>query len=534
MSASADPITASILANVVAIAADAIICIDDSQQITYFNEGAELIFGYSADEVIGRRIEDLIPDRFRNAHAVHVERFGKSDVKSRRMGERREIAGLRKGGIEFPAEAAISQLHHDGKTVYAVVLRDVTIRKKLETAQQFIAHAGETFASSFGSEETLDRAPRLAIGPLADVAVLYIREGETFRIAGTAHRDPARDTAIRALKNRIQPITSEADPLAQIVTHGQPVVIQGTTNRELVPVLSEPGSGAAGDLAIKPSASVFLPLIARGQLIGILALFKKAGLYDGDDLIFAEDLARLTALALDNARLHDEVRRGLKARDEMIGIVSHDLRNPVQAVKMLTGAALENRAARTDSDLENIRLVRRAAEQMDALIRDLLDATRLDSGRLRVTPEPVSTRALISTSLETLRPLATDKSQSLDLALDPNLPDVMADPERIQQALSNLVGNAIKFTPAGGSIEVGARISGTDVIVSVSDSGPGIPEDQLPNVFERFWQSRRVDRGGAGLGLPIAKGIIEAHGGRIWVESQPGNGATFYFTLPRA
>src|SRR4051812_7211090 len=127
-----DRITPLVLAEIVGIAADAIICIDESQKITFFNHGAENIFGYTRDEIIGQRIEVLIPQRFRGNHESQVHEFGRSGVKARRMGERREISALRKNGEEFPAEAAIAQLHQDNLTVYAVVLRDVTQRKRYE------------------------------------------------------------------------------------------------------------------------------------------------------------------------------------------------------------------------------------------------------------------------------------------------------------------------------------------------------------------------------------------------------------------
>jgi signal transduction histidine kinase len=169
---------------------------------------------------------------------------------------------------------------------------------------------------------------------------------------------------------------------------------------------------------------------------------------------------------------------------------------------------------------------------MDALIRDLLDVSRLDAGKLMIHQEPVDPSALLSGSLQTLLPLVEEKAIELDLQLEEGLPQVLADPERIQQTISNLVGNAIKFTPAGGKITVRTRSTGEEVVVSVIDTGAGISPEQLPLVFDRYWQSSRTDREGAGLGLAIAKGIVEGHGGRIWIESTLGQGATASFTLP--
>ena len=218
----------------------------------------------------------------------------------------------------------------------------------------------------------------------------------------------------------------------------------------------------------------------------------------------------------------------------MVGVVSHDLRNPVAAVKMLSRTLLSAPGNDGAQAHQNIELIAQAAEQMDALIRDLLDVNRLDVGNLAVSTVPVDPSVLLTDSLQTLRPLVEEKSISLDLQIEVDLPKVMADRERIQQTLSNLVGNAIKFSPEGSKIVVAARRDEDEVTISVLDTGKGISAEHLPRVFDRYWQSSRTDRQGAGLGLAIAKGIVEAHGGRIWVESKPGNGTTASFSLPLA
>jgi signal transduction histidine kinase len=283
---------------------------------------------------------------------------------------------------------------------------------------------------------------------------------------------------------------------------------------------------------MNPEAALFLPLVARGHLSGVLSLFRGNRGFQRDEIAFAEDLARLAALALDNSLLLDTVRAALRSREEIVAVVSHDLRNPVAAVKMLSRAVLNEGNDAGTSRRENIGLIAKAAEQMDALIRDLLDVSRLDAGKLLIHQEPVDPSVLLSGSLQTLLPLVEEKAIELDLQLEEGLPQVLADPERIQQTISNLVGNAIKFTPAGGKITVRTRSTGEEVVVSVIDTGAGISPEQLPLVFDRYWQSSRTDREGAGLGLAIAKGIVEGHGGRIWIESTLGQGATASFTLP--
>ncbi|MDP9204340.1 MAG: ATP-binding protein [Gemmatimonadota bacterium] len=526
-------ITRDILAEIVEIAADAVICMDAFQRITFFNKGAEAIFGWTSEEIIGQRIETLIPERFRENHPRQVAEFGRSKVKARRMGDRREIAGLRKTGEEFAAEAAISQVHHGDGVIYAVVLRDVSVRKRFEQREQFLAEAGEKLAASFGSTETLTQVARLAIPSIADGCILENRVGNGFAVGAASHVDPAIEEILDNVSLAGPRIPPKGHPLTEILQRSAPVLLQSKAAARLLEVSAMPAYLKAVQ-AMKPESALFVPLVARDQLIGALTLFRAKGGFDGDDLGFAEDLARLAALALDNARLHDAVRASLRARDEMMGVVSHDLRNPVAAVKMLSKTLLRTPDNGATPGHEKIELIAQAADQMDALIRDLLDVNRLDTGKLSISAAPVDPSALLAESLETLRPLVDERGIGLDLQIETALPKVMADRERIQQILSNLVGNAIKFSPAGSKIAVTARRDPEGVVISVLDNGRGIAPEQLPRVFDRYWQSSRTDRQGAGLGLAIAKGIVETHGGRIWIDSKPGEGTTASFTLPLA
>lgn len=529
----ADRITHDILAEIVEIAADAVICMDSFQRITFFNKGAAAIFGWAPEEIIGQRIETLLPERYRANHPRQVAEFGRSGVKARRMGERREIAGLRKNGEEFAAEAAISQVHSGDDAIYAVVLRDVSVRKRFELRERFLAEAGEKLAASFGSSETLTQVARLAIPAIADGCILENRVGDGFLAGAAAHVDPAIEEILDEISESGARIPPKGHPLTEILALRLPVLLQSNATLRLLETSTMPAYLKAVRI-MNPESAMFLPLVAREQLIGALTLFRTKGTFDGDDLGFAEDLARLAALALDNARLHDAVRATLRARDEIVGVVSHDLRNPVAAVKMLSRTLLLAEQNAGSYAHESIELIFQAAEQMDTLIRDLLDVNRLDAGKLAISAVPVEPSALLTDSLQTLRPLVEEKGIVLDLQIEIDLPKVLADRERIQQTLSNLVGNAIKFSPVGSKIVVAVRSDPEGAVVSVLDAGSGIAVEDLPRVFDRYWQSSRTNRQGAGLGLAIAKGIVEAHGGRIWIDSRPGEGTTASFTLPLA
>lgn len=529
-----DIINDAILAGIATISADAIICVDDSQKIIFFNEGAESIFGYGADEVMGQPLERLIPERFRASHASHVRAFGRSEVKARRMGERGQILGLRKNGEEFPAEAAISHLSQSGKRVYAVVLRDVTDRRRAHETQRFLAEAGETLASSLSANDTLRNVAKLAVPRLADACVVHAFHGGNFHGVAVEHVDPVKAAQLERDRTEHPIDPSGRHPVAEVIRTLKPFVWAGPDNVDAGP---PKGRDDLEDIFLKtPAAAIIMPLAARDQLLGVMALYREKGRYDRNDFFLAEELSRRAAIAIDNARLHDLVHAGIQARDDMIGIVSHDLRNPVNAVKMLTGAML-NRQQEEPLPAEMAdyaSVIRQAAEQMDELIRDLLDVTRVEAGRMAVDLKRENTEELLSDALRTLAPVSHQKSITLRLTAPDDLPDVMADRERVAQALSNLVGNAVKFSPSGGEIVVRVAMLDREILFSVSDRGHGMTPEQLLHAFDRFWQSSRTDRQGAGLGLAITKGIIEAHGGRIWAESSPDSGSTFYFTLPVA
>jgi signal transduction histidine kinase len=219
---------------------------------------------------------------------------------------------------------------------------------------------------------------------------------------------------------------------------------------------------------------------------------------------------------------------------EVLAIVSHDLRTPLSTIAL--GTTLLEDASQPPADRTHvIEIIKRAADRMERLIKDLQEVGRLDSGRtLRVDAHSVDLAALLCEACEALHVQAGAKGQQVSCDLPDSPIAVGADPDRICQVLGNLIGNAIKFTPRGGRITLAARREGREVHVSVTDQGPGIPASDLASVFEAYWQAPGTSRLGAGIGLKIAKGLVEAHGGRIWVQSEVGVGTTFAFTLPVA
>ena len=228
--------------------------------------------------------------------------------------------------------------------------------------------------------------------------------------------------------------------------------------------------------------------------------------------------------------MYREAQQTIDAREQVLKIVSHDLRNPLHTISMSTSLMLEVPLGEEER-VKRLNMIKRAGDRMNRMIQDLLDVAKFEAGRLAIEPRPVSASAIVHEAVEMLRPIAAERQITLDASVASELPATQADAGRVQQVLSNIVGNAIKFTPAGGRITIRVEPVGGVARFAVSDTGPGIPTAQLPLIFGRFWQANPGDRRGIGLGLAIAKGIVEAHGGRIWCESRLGEGTTFYFTL---
>jgi PAS domain S-box-containing protein len=518
----------------VEISADAIVSVDARQRIILFNSGAESIFGYHRDEVLGKPLEMLIPDRFTTYHRAHMQAFAAGPDAARRMGERREIAGVRKDGEEFPAEASISRLEGPTGQIYTVVLRDVTDRKRSEDTQRFLADSSAVLARSLDYRTTLSGLARVALPHLADWCVIdVLQEGRLVRIEA-AHHDPAVDPLVQKLK-AFPPEAARAHPSVTVIETGEPELMEEVSDAQILAI-------AANDdhahilRQLEPRSLLVVPLVARGRTLGALGLFsaRPGRRYGPEHRLLAVELGRRAALAVDNARLYQEAREAVAARDEVLSIVSHDLGNPLSAIRVsarvldrfLDGGDIA--PARTQLDG-----IRTAALQMERLIKDLLEVRRIEMGRLRLVPRPEPVAQLVTEAVQSLRAVAEEQGVTLDGEVEDGLPSMIrADADRIQQVFSNLVGNALRYTPPGGVVTVGARTGEDGVIFSVTDTGPGIPAEDLPRVFDRFWQARRQGSHGLGLGLAIAKGITEAHGGRVAVESEIGHGSRFSFTIP--
>jgi len=283
--------------------------------------------------------------------------------------------------------------------------------------------------------------------------------------------------------------------------------------------------------AVKEGAQDYL---IKGEVGG--ALVARAIRYAMERKLLEEErlrlLARERAARAEAEDAFERVERARRQRDEVLQMVTHDLRNPLSGIVIGAAAALMGSGLPEDA-VRRVSAIQRAAERMNRLVQDLLNLSSIELGRLAMRRRPIEIEEVLREAVELLGPQMAERGLTLDWSVPDRLPMVAVDRDRVHQVLSNLLANAIRFCPDAGRIGIAARRHGAEVRVTVSDSGPGIPEDECTYVFDRFWHRERGrPTRGAGIGLAIAQGIVTAHGGRIWVESRVGEGSHFHFTLP--
>jgi PAS domain S-box-containing protein len=526
---------------IVSISADAILSVDESQRITLVNDAAERMFGYAKGELLGAPLDLLIPERLRLAHHGHITRFaeGQGGDSARRMGTRgARILGRRKDGEEFVADAAISRLDLGGKRVLSVAVRDFSEQERAESEERFLADIGGVLVGA-GSDHRrlLAEIADVIVRDIADWCVVDLVEHGEVRRLKVVHADPAKAEACADMMRR--EVHQAPNVVTEAVGKQRPILVNEVTDEYLRTVVSSDEQEAEAHLrvlrAFEPKAFIVAPLVARSVTLGTLTFgtsraTRRLGLADVRQ---AERLASRVALAVDNARAHEAVAHAVRARDEVLGIVAHDLRNPLNSIVLQTQTLRRRRGGPERRDQRSADAIHRAAMRMNHLIQDLLDVTRLEAGeRLAIRQDATATAAILAEVIAEQREAMPDYDRTFEVVVAGDLPAVWADRARLHQILENLLGNALKFSRS--KVTIGAKAERAAVLFWVADDGPGIEADALPHVFDRFWQATGAGHEGVGLGLSIVKSLVEAQGGRVWVESTAGAGATFLFTLPLA
>jgi PAS domain S-box-containing protein len=417
------------------------------------------------------------------------------------------------------------------RIAYRMALSDITEEKRFEDELRLLSNLAEVSNSPLQHSEPLEVAARVLVPAFADLLEVDLinEEGKIERVLVLFAESGKQKTLAESMKN-YAPRPGWKTPQAKVIESGEPMLL------DVIPDIARDRMAHdethAGILRAAGIRSMIVVPLATWRTFGALTLAtaESGRRYSPAHFRLAQTVAGRVAMAIDNVRLLAEKTTAVVARDAILAVVSHDLRNPLHAIQLKAHLMLNSPDSQRSRD--GTFIVRRTSE-MNRLIEDLLDISSIEAGRLRLEKSRHSVFLMLKEGLAVWEPQAAEESRSLDWECpDAEGLDVDCDPRRILQVLNNLIGNAIKFTGAGGSIHVRVEQRAGEVCFSVADSGRGISEADLPHIFDRFSSASKSARQGTGLGLSIAKAIVETHGGRIWAESQAGVGSTFYFTLP--
>ena len=457
---------------------------DLERRIMVWNKGAARIYGYDASEVIGQSSDMLhVPEEVRSGAVAQLHERARAEGHATGLFRRRG-----KDGSEFLARLTVTRRNDSrGNAIgYLVVSHDVTDEQRHVEEQQFLAEVGEALQASLDYAATVERIAQLAVGFMGDGCVIDVLAGsDKLSRKKVVHADPAKAGLAAALEHilpdRNHPIWRVLETKQPLLYSDVPSDLLGSIakNEEHLRLLEGIGIGSV----------MLVPVIAHDRLVAVLTTVwcGPGRRYRPEDLGVAQEFARRAALALENAHLYDIAQAAIRTRDHILGVVAHDLRNPLSTIIMSTAvlrSGSEDRGFRRPVDA-----IERSATRMNRLIQDLLDVSRMEGGILTIEPAVVETRQAIADCLDAHKELAASASLELRLDLEEGLAEVWADRDRLLQVFENLIGNSIKFTAPGGWIVVGARSDGREVQFWVRDNGSGIASEDVPKLFDRFWQA---------------------------------------------
>jgi PAS domain S-box-containing protein len=531
---------------------DAVIATDTAGRVTFMNPIAEALTGWSEAEAQGRPLDEVF--------AIFAEDTkAPADNPVARVLREGTVVGLAnhtilrsRRGTEIPIDDSAAPIRDDSGALFGVVLvfRDATAEKRERVRREFLARAGSTLASSLDYRATLAAVAQFAVPQLADWCGVDLVEAGSSNAqqVAVAHVDPEKVRWARELGRRYPPNPEATTGVSQVIRSG---------NSELYSEISwSMLEAAAVDdehrrmlRELRLESAMVVPLKGRERVLGAMT-FVYAGSgrhYTAEDLTFAEEFARRAAMAIENAlalkeaddaRKEEQLQRrnsdiANRMKDEFLATVSHELRTPLNAILGWT-TTLRGRKPREEED-RALAIIERNARRQARLVEDVLDISRILSGKLALNLAPMSIADAVEGAIDSVTTAADAKGIHIDADVDPSL-TITADVDRIQQVIWNLLANAVKFTRKSGEVSVRGYLEGSDVCIAVGDDGEGIAPEALPYIFEAFRQadaSTTRRHGGLGLGLTIARQVVAAHGGTIRAASDgPGRGSKFLVALP--
>jgi len=508
----------------------AISVFDQAGKVELWNPAAERIFGWHADEVLGRRLPTDTQAEFQPNRDATLQNSAITGQETRRP---------RKDGALIDIDLWTAPLRDQAGEINRVVnvVANITQRKRAEESLQFLSEASTTLVSSLDYETTLANIVDLAVPALADYCTIHLIEpGERLHPVASAHIDPAKHELLRVALAHYESNTDTPWHALQVLQTGQSQL--GTALDDEPPAaLTQNAEQLWFSKALGPQSYIAVPLGARGRVFGVITLFnaESGRRYGPDDLVLVEEFARRAALAIDNARLYLEAQRAIHVRDQFLSIAAHELKTPLtsllgQTQLLLRRASKEN--ILQERDQRTVQVIGDQATRLNRMISALLDISRIQTGQLSIERAPLDICALTRRVVNEVQPIL---QQHTVVCANSEPLIIEGDEVRLEQVLQNLIQNAIKYSPAGGPITVRAEQRGSMACVQVTDQGIGIPQEALPQLFQRFYRAPNADAqhiSGMGVGLHVVSEIVALHGGVIEVTSVEGQGSCFTVCFP--
>lgn len=511
---------------------DPILVTDATGKILRVNKQLEMKFGFEPAELLGQSLEILIPEKYRKDHIAHRTAYNIAPH-ARAMGAGGQLFGRKKDGSEFPIDVSLNSIEVNQVRQTIAIVRDITDRKRIEDQAKFLAKISKALSDTIDFLERIQRTADIAVESHADLCVISILEGESLNVAAVASNNMQGNNPASNRSSRFK-LGDVAQESARLTINSLAPILVSTATRDFL--IEEPDdlSLSCRRTMIDAACYLIVPMISHDRAIGTIAfvMTNSGRHYLTEDLSFFELVAGRCAVAVENAKVYRETQEAVKSRELVLSIVSHDLRNPISTIDMATQVLSDPTLLTRSTQSLLIQRIRNSATIMEKLVSDLLDFSKVQAGTFTLKTVPISISALLKASIETSAEKLAAKRIRLTTNDLTNETPIHGDFLRLVQVLWNLLGNAIKFTPEDGEISISAVESDNTIHFTVTDSGPGLTHDELPKVFDQFWQSAKTSQLGTGLGLTIAKGIVEAHHGKIWVESKSGEGCRFQFTIP--
>jgi PAS domain S-box-containing protein len=507
--------------------------------LIFINPAFEQITGYSVAETLGKNCR-FLQGRDTDPVALATIRAALRAQQECRV----TLKNYRRDGSPIWIDLALAPVRdeHGQLTHYIGIQADITTRVRLARAQRLLAQAGTTLAASLDYEETLRRVVWLAVPELADWCVVdrIDSEGDVQRLT-VAHADPTQaDLAAQLQRFPTSPQSSATHPPARVLASGEPQMIV-RPDEALLRSFAQGDEHWRAISAIQVRSIIVLPLTARGRVLGVMTFLTSAFSgreFDAEDLALATELAARCAQAIDNADLYRQAGEAIAARDRFVAIAAHELRTPVTTAKGYL-QLLERQMLGETIDRGRLQLfvdrIGAGLERLEELVSDLLDVSRIQQGRLNIDPAPCDLTEIGRTVLGRYETPEERAPSPHRLILDAPEPVIGEwDRDRLDQVVTNLVSNAVKYSPEGGEVRLRIVTAAGGATIAISDQGLGIPIEEQGALFKPFARGAAVQGriSGTGLGLYIVRQIVEAHGGTIAVRSVPERGTTFTVTLP--